>query len=108
MLCKVISLSMSLVCIFFIFSCRFGLTVLFLPVKARNQTMDRFYLKYKFVSRRTQKDSVKLSKLRQTGQAVFAASSYSNWLIRNLICWPGSKLTVHLAPQPSPTPMHLF
>ena len=31
--------------------------------------------------RRTQKDPVRLSKLRQTSQAAFAASSYSSWFV---------------------------
>ena len=32
-------------------------------------------------SRGTQKDPVRLSKLRQTSQAAFAASSYSSWFV---------------------------
>ena len=31
--------------------------------------------------RRTQKDPIRLSKLRQTSQAAFAASSYSSWFV---------------------------
>ena len=40
--------------------------------------------------RRTKKDAVRLSKLRQTSQAAFAASSFSSWLMQVLIVSGGN------------------